>query len=89
MNRRTPYLALVACTAVGFCFTLMLYALVFGGNPFYRLGYVTLVSVGPAIAALVLISLSGLPPWRSVVIAAYAALFVLGMLVQAAARLII
>lgn len=88
MNRRIPYLTLVACTAVGFFLTLMLYVFVSGRNPLNRLGYAAFVSVVPAIGALIVIRILKRPRSRADAVSIYIALFILIVILQAAARLI-
>jgi hypothetical protein len=88
MDNRTLYLTLAVSTVLGFLFTLVLYASVFGRNPFNRLGYGIFVSVLPALGAFVVLKLTRLlVSWRGAVFI-YVVLFALVVIIQALGRMI-
>lgn len=86
-NVRALYMAL-ALAVLTFLFTLLLYSAVFGRSPLPRLGYGILVSIVPALGALIFIRLTKrFASWRGVAIV-YLVLLVLFMIIQALGRLI-
>lgn len=86
MDNRTLYLTLVGSTSLGFVLILVLYAAVFGLNPANRVGYGLLVSVPPALGALLVVKLTRVfDSWLGAFIV-YFALFVLAVIIQALGR---
>jgi hypothetical protein len=86
MDNRTLYLTLAVSASLGFVLILVLYAVAFGLNPASRWGYGLLVSVPPALGALLVVKLTRVfESWRGAVIV-YSALFVLAVIMQAFGR---
>ncbi len=87
MKITTPYLTLLACTAMAFLFNIGLYAWR-GHNPSNRLAYASFVSIVPALGALVVVKVSKRSlSWKGIA-AVYALLFVLTVIIQALLRMI-
>jgi hypothetical protein len=86
MNNATLYLTLALSATLGFVVILVIYAAVFGLNPASRWGYGLLISVPPALGALLVIKLTRVfDSWRGAFVV-YLALFVLAVLIQALGR---
>ena len=86
MGNRTLYSTLIVSTVLGYIIVLTIYAAVFGLNPVNRLGYGFLVSVMPAVGALIVVKFTRVfDSWRGPVVV-YVALFVLVVIIQALGR---
>jgi hypothetical protein len=86
MNNVTLYLTLGLSALLGFVVILLIYAVVFGLNPANRWEYGLLISVPPALGALLVVKLTRVfESWLGV-FTTYVALFVLAVIVQAFAR---
>lgn len=86
MNNRILYLTLAASTVLGFVAILVIYAAVFGLNPQNRLGYGVLVSLLPAVGALIVVKLTTVfETWRGAFMV-YLAFFALMVFLQALGR---
>ena len=83
---KTLLVTLAASTGLALAFTLILYVVLSGRDPFPRLGYGLLVSVLPAVGAYIVLKLTNLfITWRGAVVV-YIALFVLVVIIQAFSR---
>jgi hypothetical protein len=86
MDNRTLYLTLVASAVLGLMFILILYVAVFGGDPVARVPFGLLISVPPALGALLVVKLTRVfDSWRGAFIV-YLALFALAAIIQALGR---
>jgi hypothetical protein len=86
MDNRILYLTIFFSATLGFAFILAIYVGVFGGNPVNRVGYGLLVSVPPALGALLVVKLTRVfESWRGAAVI-YVALFVLAVILQALGR---
>jgi hypothetical protein len=89
MDNRILYWTLALCTSFGFVSILVIYAAVFRLNPANLVGYGLLVSVPPALGALVVVKLTTVFEfWRGAFVV-YLALFALMVVMQAFGRTIL
>src|SRR5688572_25888319 len=88
MDNKTMYLTLAASVGVGLFVILVIYALVFGGNPLRRLDFAVFMSVVPALGTFFVLKLTRLLlSWQGIAFI-YFVLFILVLLLQAVGRLI-
>ena len=88
MNNKTLYLTLVASAALGFLFTLALYASWSPNRVSSRLAFGIFVSVLPALGALLVLKLTNIfVTWRGAFFV-YFVLFVLVVIIQGFGRMI-
>ena len=88
MDNRTLYFTLALSAFFAFLFILAVYVGKFGGNPINRVGFGLLLSIPPALGALLVVKLTRVfESWLGAV-SVYVALFVLAIVIQAFGRTI-
>lgn len=85
-RNKSVYLTLAACTVACFLSVLALYVALSGRSPANRIGYAIFVSAAPAIGSLVVIKSMRRRFSQIDVVLLYLGLFILVVILQAAAR---